>query len=148
MDKLALEEAGFLNVASVPEGAPAQIQPGALPSTSEDKKFLFLWNRWMHIHCYKRYADYSCVCCLFPFCPETSASIQYLPNDYQTQLTLIPPIFAATCMSCSSCSSTCSDFTVLQAICIPFPRKPIRCICTPATKDQDEVRSMRSISNS
>lgn len=45
MDKLALEEAGFLNVASVPEGAPGQVQSGPLPRTSDDKKFMFLWNR-------------------------------------------------------------------------------------------------------
>ena len=31
MDKLALEEAGLLNVVSVPDGAPRQVKEGELP---------------------------------------------------------------------------------------------------------------------
>eukprot|EP00884_Botryococcus_braunii_P004140 jgi/Botrbrau1/13727/Bobra.0356s0007.1 len=44
MDKLALEEAGFTNVVSVPDGAPAQVREGSLPSQEQDKKFAYLWN--------------------------------------------------------------------------------------------------------
>ena len=44
-DKLSMEEAGFLNVTSIPEGAPAKVQPGPLPGPAEDTKFNFLWNR-------------------------------------------------------------------------------------------------------
>lgn len=46
LDKLSLEEAGFLSVASIPEGAPARVQPGPLPNPAEDTKFTFLWNRY------------------------------------------------------------------------------------------------------
>lgn len=45
IDKLSMEEAGFLNVTSIPEGAPARVQPGPLPNPAEDTKFTFLWNR-------------------------------------------------------------------------------------------------------
>lgn len=44
MDKLALEEAGFKNVVSVPDGAPARVKDGALPPASEDTKYSYLWN--------------------------------------------------------------------------------------------------------
>lgn len=45
VDKLAMEEAGFFNVTSIPEGAPAKVQAGPLPAPSDDTKFVFLWNR-------------------------------------------------------------------------------------------------------
>ena len=45
VDKLSMEEAGSRNVTSIPEGAPASVQPGPLPKPADDKKFLFLWNR-------------------------------------------------------------------------------------------------------
>jgi len=35
MDKLAMEEAGFKNVVSVPDGAPARVKEGALPPAEE-----------------------------------------------------------------------------------------------------------------
>ena len=42
-DKLALEEAGFINAASVPDGAPAKL--GAWPKEADDdQKFAYLWN--------------------------------------------------------------------------------------------------------
>ncbi len=44
MDKLALEEAGFKNVVSVPDGAPARVKDGDLPPASEDTKYSYLWN--------------------------------------------------------------------------------------------------------
>lgn len=44
MDKLALEEAGILNVVSVPDGAPAKSKEDKLPSPENDKKFSYLWN--------------------------------------------------------------------------------------------------------
>ncbi len=44
MDKLALEEAGFTNVVSVPDGAPSKVREGSLPSPEEDKKYSYLWN--------------------------------------------------------------------------------------------------------
>jgi len=43
MDKLALEEAGFRNVVSVPDGAPARVRDGALPPAAEDTKYSYLW---------------------------------------------------------------------------------------------------------
>ena len=43
MDKLALEEAGFRNVVSVPDGAPARVKDGDLPPVGEDTKFSYLW---------------------------------------------------------------------------------------------------------
>jgi twinkle protein len=43
MDKLALEEAGFRNVLSVPDGAPARVKDGDLPPVGEDTKFSYLW---------------------------------------------------------------------------------------------------------
>ena len=44
MDKLALEEAGFKNVLSVPDGAPGKVKDGPTPSPEEDRKFEYLWN--------------------------------------------------------------------------------------------------------
>ena len=44
MDKLALEEAGITNVVSVPDGAPARVKEGELPSAEEDTKYSYLWN--------------------------------------------------------------------------------------------------------
>ncbi|KIY91921.1 hypothetical protein MNEG_16042 [Monoraphidium neglectum] len=42
MDKLALNEAGFQNVLSVPDGAPAKPQDGPLPDPRSDAKFGYL----------------------------------------------------------------------------------------------------------
>ena len=44
MDKLALEEAGFSNVVSVPDGAPAKVKEAAVPSPDADTKYSYLWN--------------------------------------------------------------------------------------------------------
>jgi twinkle protein len=44
MDKLALEEAGFASVVSVPDGAPGKVRDGPVPDPSEDRKFEYLWN--------------------------------------------------------------------------------------------------------
>ena len=44
MDKLALEEAGFRNVVSVPDGAPAKVKETAVPSPDADTKYSYLWN--------------------------------------------------------------------------------------------------------
>lgn len=44
-----MEEAGFVNVVSIPEGAPAKLQTGPLPSPGEDTKFAFLWNRYFDL---------------------------------------------------------------------------------------------------
>eukprot|EP00891_Asterochloris_glomerata_P000826 jgi/Astpho2/826/fgenesh1_pm.00016_%23_20_t len=44
MDKLALEEAGLLNVVSVPDGAPRQVKEGELPPQEADVKYSYLWN--------------------------------------------------------------------------------------------------------
>ncbi|EFN55118.1 hypothetical protein CHLNCDRAFT_31176, partial [Chlorella variabilis] len=44
MDKLALEEAGFTNVVSVPDGAPARVKEGEVPPADQDTKFSYLWN--------------------------------------------------------------------------------------------------------
>lgn len=44
MDKLALEEAGFRNVVSVPDGAPQRAKTGALPPPDQDVKYSYLWN--------------------------------------------------------------------------------------------------------
>ncbi|KAK9810135.1 hypothetical protein WJX72_005431 [[Myrmecia] bisecta] len=42
MDKLALEEAGYLNVVSVPDGAPQRVKAGDLPPPHADTKFSYL----------------------------------------------------------------------------------------------------------
>ncbi|KAL8101278.1 twinkle homolog protein, chloroplastic/mitochondrial-like [Apium graveolens] len=44
MDKLALEEAGFRNCVSVPDGAPPSVSKNILPSKDEDLKYQYLWN--------------------------------------------------------------------------------------------------------
>ncbi|KZV29364.1 twinkleprotein, chloroplastic/mitochondrial-like [Dorcoceras hygrometricum] len=44
MDKLAMEEAGFKNCVSVPDGAPPKVSDKALPSEREDTKYQYLWN--------------------------------------------------------------------------------------------------------
>jgi len=44
MDKLALEEAGYTNVVSVPDGAPQKVKQGELPPPDQDKKYSYLWN--------------------------------------------------------------------------------------------------------
>lgn len=46
MDKLSLEEAGFTNVVSVPNGAPDKVKSGPLPEHSADKAFEYVWNCW------------------------------------------------------------------------------------------------------
>ncbi|KAL8214618.1 hypothetical protein R6Q57_004067 [Mikania cordata] len=44
MDKLAMEEAGFRNCVSVPDGAPPQVSTKDLPSQEKDIKYQYLWN--------------------------------------------------------------------------------------------------------
>lgn len=44
MDKLSMEEAGFRNCVSVPDGAPAKVSTGDVPSEGKDTKYQFLWN--------------------------------------------------------------------------------------------------------
>lgn len=44
MDKLAMEEAGFRNCVSVPDGAPASVSTKELPSEEQDRKYQYLWN--------------------------------------------------------------------------------------------------------
>ncbi|KAK9058028.1 hypothetical protein SSX86_022868 [Deinandra increscens subsp. villosa] len=44
MDKLAMEEAGFRNCVSVPDGAPPQVSSRDLPSQDKDIKYQYLWN--------------------------------------------------------------------------------------------------------
>ncbi|XP_015577268.2 twinkle homolog protein, chloroplastic/mitochondrial [Ricinus communis] len=44
MDKLAMEEAGFRNCVSVPDGAPGQVSQKELPSKEQDTKYQYLWN--------------------------------------------------------------------------------------------------------
>ncbi|OVA05130.1 Toprim domain [Macleaya cordata] len=44
IDKLSMEEAGFRNCVSVPDGAPPQVSNKELPPTDEDKKYQYLWN--------------------------------------------------------------------------------------------------------
>ncbi len=43
LDKLALEVAGYLNVVSVPDGAPKLVKDQT-PDPEEDKKFSYVWN--------------------------------------------------------------------------------------------------------
>ncbi|XP_075090277.1 twinkle homolog protein, chloroplastic/mitochondrial-like isoform X1 [Nicotiana tabacum] len=44
MDKLAMEEAGFRNCVSVPDGAPPVISDKELPPVDKDTKYQYLWN--------------------------------------------------------------------------------------------------------
>ncbi|KAJ8758612.1 hypothetical protein K2173_000333 [Erythroxylum novogranatense] len=43
-DKLAMEEAGFHNCVSVPDGAPPSVSPKELPPVDQDTKYQYLWN--------------------------------------------------------------------------------------------------------
>ncbi|PSS02615.1 Twinkle protein [Actinidia chinensis var. chinensis] len=44
IDKLSMEEAGFLNCVSVPDGAPQKLSTKELPSPEKDYTFQYLWN--------------------------------------------------------------------------------------------------------
>ncbi|KAK7329649.1 hypothetical protein VNO77_23821 [Canavalia gladiata] len=44
MDKLAMEEAGFFNCVSVPDGAPPSVSSKELPPPDKDMKYQYLWN--------------------------------------------------------------------------------------------------------
>ncbi|XP_057812242.1 primase homolog protein-like isoform X2 [Salvia miltiorrhiza] len=44
MDKLAMEEAGFKNCVSVPDGAPPKVSAKELPTEEKDTGFQYLWN--------------------------------------------------------------------------------------------------------
>ncbi|KAE9461470.1 hypothetical protein C3L33_06627, partial [Rhododendron williamsianum] len=48
IDKLSMEEAGFLNCVSVPDGAPAKVS-AKLPSLEKDSGFQYLWNCKEHL---------------------------------------------------------------------------------------------------
>ncbi|XP_052201911.1 primase homolog protein isoform X2 [Diospyros lotus] len=44
IDKLSMEEAGFRNCVSVPDGAPQKVSTKELPSLEKDSRFQYLWN--------------------------------------------------------------------------------------------------------
>ncbi|KAI3981822.1 hypothetical protein MKX01_027807 [Papaver californicum] len=44
IDKLSMEEAGFLNCVSVPNGAPSKVSDKELPPENEGKYYQYLWN--------------------------------------------------------------------------------------------------------
>lgn len=44
MDKLSVEEAGFLNCISVPSGAPSKVSTDTVPSIEKDTAYQFLWS--------------------------------------------------------------------------------------------------------
>ncbi|KAK8296364.1 hypothetical protein V6Z12_D05G119900 [Gossypium hirsutum] len=44
MDKLAMEEAGFCNCVSVPDGAPPSVSEKEVPGEEQDTKYQYLWN--------------------------------------------------------------------------------------------------------
>ncbi|KAK2394672.1 DNA helicase [Trifolium repens] len=44
MDKLAMEEAGFRNCVSVPDGAPPSVSSKEVPPVEKDTKYQYLWN--------------------------------------------------------------------------------------------------------
>ncbi|KFK44881.1 hypothetical protein AALP_AA1G315300 [Arabis alpina] len=44
IDKLAMEETGFRNCVSVPDGAPSSVSSKETPPESQDTKYKFLWN--------------------------------------------------------------------------------------------------------
>ncbi|KAM7505754.1 hypothetical protein LguiB_004658 [Lonicera macranthoides] len=44
MDKLSMEEAGFRNCVSVPDGSSASVSTKDLPSEAEDTEYQYLWN--------------------------------------------------------------------------------------------------------
>ncbi|KAF7121303.1 hypothetical protein RHSIM_Rhsim13G0124700 [Rhododendron simsii] len=48
IDKLSMEESGFLNCVSVPDGAPAKVS-AKLPSLEKDSGFQYLWNCKEHL---------------------------------------------------------------------------------------------------
>ena len=43
-DKLAMQQAGFKNCVSVPDGAPSKVSENGVPSPEEDKKYSYIWN--------------------------------------------------------------------------------------------------------
>ena len=49
MDKLAMEQAGYRNCVSVPDGAPAKVKDGPVPPVEEDRKFSYLWQCRSHL---------------------------------------------------------------------------------------------------
>ncbi|XP_007023031.2 PREDICTED: twinkle homolog protein, chloroplastic/mitochondrial [Theobroma cacao] len=44
IDKLAMEEAGFRNCVSVPDGAPPSVSSKEVPAEEQDTKYQYLWN--------------------------------------------------------------------------------------------------------
>ncbi|XP_048490487.1 twinkle homolog protein, chloroplastic/mitochondrial isoform X3 [Beta vulgaris subsp. vulgaris] len=44
MDKLAMQEAGFHNCVSVPDGAPPKVSKKDVPTPDQDTKYQYLWN--------------------------------------------------------------------------------------------------------
>eukprot|EP00262_Sarcandra_glabra_P007417 TRINITY_DN20218_c0_g1_i4.p1 TRINITY_DN20218_c0_g1~~TRINITY_DN20218_c0_g1_i4.p1 ORF type:complete len:694 (-),score=82.97 TRINITY_DN20218_c0_g1_i4:362-2443(-) len=44
MDKLSMDEAGYRNCVSVPDGAPPKVSNKDLPAQEEDTKYQYLWN--------------------------------------------------------------------------------------------------------
>ncbi|KAI4365239.1 hypothetical protein MLD38_021239 [Melastoma candidum] len=44
IDKLSMEEAGFRNCVSVPDGAPPSVSKNDLPPEDQDTKYKYLWN--------------------------------------------------------------------------------------------------------
>jgi twinkle protein len=44
IDKLSMEEAGYKNCISVPDGAPIKVSTKDLPPIEKDKKYEYLWN--------------------------------------------------------------------------------------------------------
>ncbi|XP_077253340.1 twinkle homolog protein, chloroplastic/mitochondrial-like isoform X2 [Tasmannia lanceolata] len=44
IDKLSMEEAGYRNCVSVPDGAPPKVSNKELPAMEEDTKYQYLWN--------------------------------------------------------------------------------------------------------
>lgn len=49
MDKLSMEEAGFLNCVSVPDGAPSSVSKKDVPTEEQDTKYQYLWNCKMYL---------------------------------------------------------------------------------------------------
>lgn len=44
IDKLSMEEVGYRNCISVPDGAPSKVSTKELPPVEQDKKYEYLWN--------------------------------------------------------------------------------------------------------
>ncbi|KAJ8450702.1 hypothetical protein Cgig2_021174 [Carnegiea gigantea] len=72
IDKLAMEEAGFRNCVSVPDGAPAKVSTKDVPAPDQDRTYRYLWNCKEYIekvgtilHCFivneKWRAEYMCI---------------------------------------------------------------------------------------